>query len=140
MNELKLTDALRAFCPLHHWRMAYDAGSNRVASSHRCVFGKCTIRFTPSQGYFEADKTPGDRHFLARIETVACQHDRDHHLRIVGYAKESQGEKTEEWRTWKCSAEGCDFSTRQRLSEPERTAHLSPQRATVANQYAFAER
>lgn len=140
MNDLKLTGALRAFCPVHHWRMAYDAGSGKVASSHRCVFGKCTIRFTPSQGYFEAGKTFGEKSFLSRIDSVACRHDRDHHLCIVGYAKESLGEQTEEWRTWKCSTEGCDFSTRQRLSSIESAVHLQPQPKAAAKQHAYADR
>ena len=140
MNDLKLSGALRAFCPVHHWRMAYDAGSSKVAPSHRCVFGKCTIRFTPTQGYFEAGKTPGDSNFLARVESIACLHDRDHHLHIVGYAKESRGEQTEEWRTWKCSVEGCDFTTRQRLPSVGPAVHLQPQRKSTTKQYAFAER
>src|SRR5450432_1581219 len=135
MNDLKLSDALRPFCPAHHWRMAYDAGSSKVPSSHRCVFGKCTMRFTPSQGYFEGAKTPGDTNFLARIESIACQHDRDHYLCIVGYAKQSVGEQTEEWRTWKCSTEGCDFSARQRLSSIEPAVHLQRQPKSVAKQY-----
>ena len=140
MNDLKLSGALRAFCPVHHWRMAYDAGSSKVPSFHHCVFGVCTIRFTPSQGYFEAAKAPGDQNFLSGIDSVACQHDRDHHLCIVGYAKESLGEQTEEWRTWKCSTEGCDFSTRQRLSSIESAVHLQPQPKAAAKQYAYADR
>ena len=136
MNDLKLSGALRAFCPVHHWRMAYDAGSSKVAPAHRCVFGKCTIRFTPTQGYFEAGKASGDSKFLARIESIACRHNCDHHLHIVGYAKESQGEETEEWRSWKCSMEGCDFSTRQRLSSVAPAAHLQPQPESAAKQYA----
>lgn len=140
MNDLKLSGALRAFCPVHHWRMAYDAGSGKVAPSHRCVFGKCTIRFTPTQGYFETGKTPDHSNFLARIESIACLRDRDHHLHIVGYAKESQGEQTEEWRTWKCSMEGCDFATRQRLSSVEPAVHLQPQPKSSLKHYALAER
>jgi hypothetical protein len=140
MNDQKLSDAPRPFCPVHHWRMAYDAGSSKVPSSHRCVFGKCTIRFTSAQGYFEAGKTSGEKSFLSRIESIAGQHDRDHHLCIVGYAKESLGGQTEEWRTWKCSAEGCDFSTRQRLSSIEPAVHLQPQHRSTAKQYAYADR
>jgi|SRR5450755_3482215 hypothetical protein len=140
MNDLKLSGALRVFCPVHHWRMAYDAGSSKVAPSHRCVFGKCAIRFTPTQGYFEAGKTPVDSSFLSHIESIPCQHDRHHHLCIVGYAKESQGGHTEEWRTWKCSTEGCDFSTRQQLSNIEPTGHLQPQPRRAAKQYAYADR
>jgi hypothetical protein len=139
MNDLKLSGALIAFCPVHHWRMAYDAGSSKVAPAHRCVFGKCTIHFTPSHGYFELG-TRDEKNFLSHIESIGCQHNRDHHLHIVGYAKESQGEQTEEWRTWKCSVEGCDFSTRQRLSSVEAGAHLHPQRKSAAKQYAYADR
>jgi hypothetical protein len=140
MNDLKLSGALRAFCPVHHWRMAYDAGSSKVAPSHRCVFGKCTILFTPTQGYFEAGKTPGDSNFLARVESIACLHDRDHHPHIVGYAKESLAGQTEEWRTWKCSVQGCDFATRQRLSSAEPAIHLQPQPKIATKQYAYADR
>lgn len=140
MNNLNLRGALSAFCPIHHWRMAYDSGSSKVASSYRCAFGKCTARYSPSQGYFEVGKPPGETSFLSRIESIACQHDRDHHPCIVGYARESQGEQTAEWRTWNCAAEGCDFSTRQRLSNEEPAAHLSPQRSNTAEQFAFADR
>jgi len=139
MNDLKLSGALRAFCPVHHWRMAYDAGSSKVAPSHRCVFGKCTIHFTPSHGYFELG-TSGEKNFLSRIESIGCQHNRDHHLHIVGYAKESMGEQTEEWRTWKCSTEGCDFSTRQRLASVEPVGHVHPQRKSTPRQNAYADR
>lgn len=140
MNQEKLAGGLRAFCPVHHWRMAYDAGSGKVPSSHRCVFRKCTIRFTPSQGYFEAAMIPADRNFLTRIESIACPHDHHHHPCIVGYAKESLGEQTEEWRAWKCSAEGCDFSIRRRLSSAEPAVHLQPQLRGAEKQYAYSNR
>ncbi len=140
MNTLNLRDAVRPFCPVHHWRMAYDSGSTKVADSYRCAHAKCTVHFTPGEGYFEAENLSDAADFHSRIENISCTHDSEHHPCVVGYAKESHAEQTVEWRSWKCSAEGCDFSTRQRLDSVEPVGHPSHEHTSAARQYAFAER
>jgi hypothetical protein len=117
MSELKMRDGIKPFCPVHHWRMAFDAGS-RVSQSYRCSYEKCDVRFAPSQGYFEVGQQASVV-FPAALEAIPCERDPNHHPCIVGYAKDSHGNQTEEWRHWQCLAEGCAFSLRQKLLPSE---------------------
>jgi hypothetical protein len=116
MSDQNNSAALKPFCPVHHWRMAWDHGSSKTPAAFRCGVEKCNIRFSAAQGYFEAGKTSGDRAFLARVESVPCHLHREHHAAIVGYIKEAHGNQTDEWRQWQCFAEKCRFATKQKLS------------------------
>lgn len=140
MVELKMPDGIKPFCPVHHWRMAYDSGSSKVSLSFRCGYEACSVRYTPSDGYFKTGKAARDADFLLSVEAIPCKHDREHHPCVVGYAKESHGERTEEWRNWQCPAEKCDFSLRQQLSPAEPTGLLLKHRKRGQRQSAYAER
>jgi hypothetical protein len=116
MLALNLPKGIKPFCPVHHWRMAHDAGSSRVSPSYRCSYDGCTLRYTLEEGYFEAGSPASDRQLLSHVENITCKVDREHRPCIVSYAKESNGDQTEEWRQWQCFAEDCDFTVRQKLS------------------------
>jgi hypothetical protein len=133
-------DAIKPFCPVHHWRMACDPGSPKSGLSYRCNFDGCEVRYTPSQGYFESDKTIGDQAFLSRVEAVYCIHDRNHQPAIVGYTKDSNTQQTEEWRQWQCPEPGCKFSLRQRLSTADTLAAGFDHRTILQHHYAALSR
>ena len=123
MPELKTRDALKPFCPVHHWRMAYDSATgkawNRAETFYRCSFESCSTRFSLAAGYYDSNNPSGDRAFLSHLEIVACEKDREHHPCIVSYAKESVGSQTEEWRQWRCFSDNCSFCVTQKLSQAE---------------------
>lgn len=106
--------------------MAFDNGSAKSAASYRCSFEKCGVRFTAAAGYFDTFDKLGKQEFLAHIDAVACNNAPDHHVYILGYAKEAWGDHTEEWRQWHCSTEGCKFSLRQKLSVSQNSAQQQP--------------
>jgi hypothetical protein len=139
MPEMKARDPLKPFCPVHHWRMAHDSGSSKVRPSYRCSYESCPMRYAFATGYFEAGKRSGDRALLSFLEIVSCKHNADHHPCIVGYAKESDGGQTEEWRQWQCSVENCEFSLRQKLSRADaariEAIHFAPQSAAKGEQH-----
>jgi len=101
--------------------MAFESKDAKTGLSYCCNYSQCNIRFADSRGYFEGTKDFGHAALQERIEAISCKNNEQHYPCIVGYAKESDGSLTEEWRHWKCSVEGCDFSTRQKLSAPDRT-------------------
>jgi len=121
MSQEKIADNksgndIKPFCPIHHWRMAHDAGSTKVSSSYRCSYDGCTVRYTQAQGYFELNQPFGANDFVVQAEILCCTYNPQHYPAIVGYAKESIGNHTEESRHWQCLAANCDFSLRQKLS------------------------
>jgi hypothetical protein len=119
MSDTKFRDGIKPFCPVHHWRMALDPGTAKTSASYRCNYAQCNIHFADSRGYFEGTKDFGHAALQERIEAITCKNNEKHYACIVGYAKESNGSVTEEWRHWQCSAKHCDFSTRQKLSGQE---------------------
>jgi hypothetical protein len=114
-------NAIKPFCPIHHWRMAHDSGSNKVGPSYRCSFDGCAVRYTSAQGYFEPNKPAGAQDFIVNAEILCCTYNPQHYPAIVGYAKESIGTRTEESRNWQCLAATCNFSLRQKLSQAAST-------------------
>jgi hypothetical protein len=106
----------KPFCPIHHWRMAHDAGSTKVAPSYGCSYEGCTVRYTQAQGYFELNNPAAARNFVVNAEILCCTYDPQHYPAIVGYAKQSIGHQTEESRHWRCLAASCNFSLRQKIS------------------------
>jgi hypothetical protein len=114
-NEKKRND-IKPFCPIHHWRMAHDSGSTKVGPSYRCSYDGCTVRYTQAQGYFELNNPADAQSFVVHAEILCCTYDPKHYPAIVGYAKESIGDRTEESRHWQCLAANCNFSLRQKLS------------------------
>jgi hypothetical protein len=108
--------ALKPFCPVHHWRMAHDSGSTKVGPSYHCNYDGCTVRYTPAQGYFELNNLAGAQNFVVSAEILCCTYNPQHYPAIVGYAKESISNQTEESRHWQCLAADCNFSLRQKLS------------------------
>jgi hypothetical protein len=149
MPELRTRDALKPFCPVHHWRMAYDSATGKAWNSaetfYRCSFETCTMRFSLAAGYYDSTNPSGDRAFLAHLEAVTCQQNREHHPCIVSYAKESLGSHTEEWRQWRCFSDNCSFSVTQKLSQQESQCRqsagfASDSASTVLHQHAFARR
>jgi hypothetical protein len=123
-NGLKRSD-IKPFCPIHHWRMAHDSGSNKVGPSYHCNYDGCTVLYTETQGYFELSNPTDARNFVIDAEILCCTYDPQHHPAIVGYAKESVGNRTEEFRQWRCLAPACKFSLRQKLSLGK-SAHHRP--------------
>jgi hypothetical protein len=127
------TRDLKPFCPVHHWRMAHDAGSTKVGPSYRCSYGGCTVRYTPAQGYFELNDPAGAQNFVLQAEILCCTYNPEHHPAIVGYAKESIGHQTQESRHWQCVEANCNFSLRQQLSPaqsaPDASTNFVPKRA-----------
>ena len=123
MPEPKSRNALKPFCPVHHWRMAYDSTTGKAWNSaevfYRCSFETCTMRFSVAAGYYDSNDPSGGQVLLAHLETLACQKDRDHHPCIVSYAKESMGSQTEEWRQWRCFTDNCSFTVTQKLSQDQ---------------------
>jgi hypothetical protein len=107
---------IKPFCPIHHWRMAHDAGSTKVGPSYRCSYNGCTVRYTQAEGYFELNQPADAKDFVVNAEILCCTYNPQHFPAIVGYAKESIGNQTEESRHWQCLAANCDFSLRQTLS------------------------
>ena len=116
MSPDKMRSDIKPFCPIHHWRMAHDAGSTKVGPSYRCSYEGCTVRYTQAQGYFELNNPADDQNFVVNAEILCCTYDPKHYPAIVGYAKESVGNQTEETRHWQCLAANCNFSLRQKLS------------------------
>jgi hypothetical protein len=112
----KSRNDLKPFCPIHHWRMAHDAGSTRVGPSYRCSYDGCSVRYTSAQGYFELNNLAGAQKFVVNAEILCCTYNPEHYPAIVGYAKESIGQRTEESRHWQCLDANCNFSLRQKLS------------------------
>jgi hypothetical protein len=96
--------------------MAHDAGSTKVGPSHRCSYLGCTVRYTSAQGYFELNHPTGAQNFVLNAEILCCTYNPQHYPAIVGYAKESVGNQTEESRHWQCLDANCNFSLRQKLS------------------------
>lgn len=123
MPELKTRDAVKPFCPVHHWRMAYDSTTGKAWNSaevfYRCSFETCTMRFSLAAGYYDSNNPEADPVSLAHLETLTCHQNREHHPCIVSYAKESVGSQTEEWRQWRCFSDNCNFSFTQKLSQQE---------------------
>jgi hypothetical protein len=107
---------LKPFCPIHHWRMAHDAGSTKVGPSYRCSYDGCTARYTAVQGYFELNIPADAQNFVVNAEILCCTYNPQHHPAIVGYSKESVGNRTQESRHWQCLEANCNFSLRQKLS------------------------
>ena len=144
MFESKWREAVRPFCPIHHWRMAHDAGSAKVPDSFRCSFENCATRFSAVDGYFEAGRPTNDRELLARLEIVTCKLNHDHQPCITGYAKESIGGATEEWRQWQCFTAECDFFVRQKLSpvnhKPKISGLVNARAQRPQDEYLFANR
>ncbi len=149
MVELKVRSALKPFCPVHHWRMAYDSATGKDWNSsetfYRCSFETCTMRFSLAAGYYDSNNPSGDHAFLSQLETVACRNNREHHPCIVSYARESLGSQTEEWRQWRCFDDDCNFSFTQKLSQQEskriQSAGFAPKSLPAAqHQHAFARR
>jgi hypothetical protein len=135
-----MSDGIKPFCPVHHWRMALDAGSSKVAESYRCSYEKCGVRYTLLQGYFEVGQQASGVS-LADLEAIACERDPNHHPCIVGYAKDSHGNQTEEWRHWQCLTEKCAFSLRQKLSPSEALTLVSRGAKTTRQRHCeFLER
>jgi len=112
----KMRNDIKPFCPIHHWRMAHDAGSSKVGSSNRCSYDGCTVRYTRAQGYFNSHNPADAQEFVVNAEILCCTYDPKHYPAIVGYAKESIGNRTEESRHWQCLDANCNFSLRQKLS------------------------
>jgi hypothetical protein len=112
----KMRNDIKPFCPIHHWRMAHDSGSNKVGPSYRCSYNGCPVRYTQAQGYFELKNAADAQNFVVHAEILCCTYDPKHFPAIVGYAKESIGNRTEESRHWQCLAASCNFSLRQKLS------------------------
>ena len=129
----KTRNDLKPFCPVHHWRMAHDAGSTKVGPSYRCSYRGCTVRYTPAQGYFELNNPADAQNFVLQAEILCCTYNPEHHPAIVGYAKESIGHQTQESRHWQCVAADCNFSLRQKLSPaqsaPNASTNFVPKRA-----------
>ncbi|MDP9339528.1 MAG: hypothetical protein M3P45_11735 [Acidobacteriota bacterium] len=149
MPELKSRDALKPFCPVHHWRMAHDSSTGKAGNSaesfYRCSFESCTMRFSLAAGYHDSSHPAGDHASLSHLETVTCQKNREHHPCIVSYAKESQGSQTEEWRQWRCFSDNCSFSMTQKLSQEESRSLQSAGFAlksmpAAQHQHAFSRR
>lgn len=115
MSQEKTPNHLKPFCPTHHWRMAHDSGSTKVGPSYRCNFEGCTVRYTAAQGYFELNNPANAQDFGVRAELLCCTYNPQHNPAIIGYAKQSLGNQTEETRQWQCLAESCNFSVRQKL-------------------------
>jgi hypothetical protein len=116
IDDNRSRNDIKPFCPIHHWRMAHDAGSTKVSSSYRCSYDGCTVRYTQAQGYFELNKSTDAKDFVVQAEILCCTYNPQHYPAIVGYAKESVGNHTEESRHWQCLATNCNFSLRQKLS------------------------
>jgi hypothetical protein len=131
---------LKPFCPVHHWRMAWDNGSAKSTASFRCNFDKCNIHYSASQGYFELGKTSGDPDLVARAQIVACQRHGEHHPAIVGYIKEALGQRSDEWRQWQCLAQRCEFSTRQKLLAEKSEIPKSSRIHAANREHAFSNR
>jgi hypothetical protein len=112
----KMRNDIKPFCPIHHWRMAHDSGSSKVGPSYRCSYIGCAVRYTQAQGYFELQNAGDSQNFVVRAEILCCTYNPKHFPAIVGYAKESIGNRTEESRHWQCLAASCNFSLRQKLS------------------------
>ena len=128
MSTDKMRNDIKPFCPIHHWRMAHDAGSTKIGPSYRCSYDGCTVRYTRAQGYFELNKPAVDQNFVVNAEILCCTYDPQHYPAIVGYAKESVGNQTEESRHWQCLDANCNFSLRQKLS-PTQSAPNTPEHA-----------
>jgi hypothetical protein len=125
----KMRNDIKPFCPIHHWRMAHDAGSAKVGPSYRCSYDGCTVRFTRAQGYFELHNPADAQNLVVSAEILCCTYDPKHYPAIVGYAKESVGNRTEESRHWQCLDANCNFSLRQKLSPSSASNAFVPQRA-----------
>jgi hypothetical protein len=125
---------IKPFCPIHHWRMAHDSGSSKVGPSYRCSYNGCAVRYTQSQGYFELKNVADAQNFVVRAEILCCTYDPMHFPAIVGYAKESIGNRTEESRHWQCLTASCNFSLRQRLSATLSAPDASTKFVTNDNQ------
>jgi hypothetical protein len=126
MSADKMRSDIKPFCPIHHWRMAHDAGSTKVGPSYRCSYEGCTVRYTQAQGYFELNNPANAQNFVVNAEILCCTYDPKHYPAIVGYAKESIGNQTEESRHWQCLAANCNFSLRQKLSPASASNTLIP--------------
>jgi hypothetical protein len=112
----KARNDIRPFCPVHHWRMAHDSGSTKIGPSYRCSYGGCGVRYTAAQGYLEQNNPAGVQNFVVDAEILCCTYNPKHFPAIVGYAKQSVANQTEESRHWQCLDKGCSFSLRQKLS------------------------
>jgi hypothetical protein len=125
---------IKPFCPIHHWRMAHDSGSSKVGPSYRCSYNGCAVRYTQAQGYFELKNAANAQNFVVHAEILCCTYDPKHFPAIVGYAKESIGNRTEESRHWQCLAASCNFSLRQKLSATLSAPDASTKFVTKDNQ------
>ncbi len=121
MSPQKTRTDIKPFCPIHHWRMAHDAGSTKIGPSYHCNYDGCMVLYTQAQGYLRLNKTTEAEDFVVSAEILCCTYNPEHHPAVVGYAKESVGNHTEESRHWQCLSADCNFSLRQKLS-PTRSA------------------
>jgi hypothetical protein len=124
--------------------MAHDAGGGKVPAFFRCSFENCAMHFSAADGYFESGRPAGDRDLLNRLEILTCKLNHDHHPCITGYAMESIGGATEEWRQWQCFTKECDFSLRQKLSpasnKPKLSGLVNARAQRPQHEYLFANR
>jgi hypothetical protein len=128
---------IKPFCPIHHWRMAHDAGSTKIGPSYRCSYEGCTVRYTRAQGYFELKNTEDAQNFVVNAEILCCTYNPQHYPAIVGYAKESIGHQTQESRHWQCLDANCDFSLRQKLSPAQSAPNVLEDAQTVEHDHAL---
>jgi hypothetical protein len=145
MSALEQLAEIKPFCPVHHWRMAVDSAGPQGVPIYRCNYEQCQVRYHAEEGYFESGRPAGNRNFLSQIESISCKRSRDHHPRIVSYAKDSSGGHSEEWRQWQCHAYGCDFSHRQLLttqpfSKPRKETRTSERTLTPWSNFTLSKR
>ena len=108
-----LSKKLKAVCPRDNHTMSYENnglrwknaadGEAQSLSSYHCDFEGCSVRYTPTDGYFSVVETPDLPYFVEEPGANILQCPR-HGTWLYESADEGDGKFA-----WRCGVEGCDY-------------------------------
>jgi hypothetical protein len=109
----KLSQSLRPLCPRDSRPMHYDAtglawrqdGELYVTPSYICEYDGCSVRYTPSDGYFTAIMMPDLPQAVEEpgVNLLKCP---QHNAWLYRAVAENIGDRL----IWRCAVEDCDYT------------------------------
>jgi len=86
------------------WKEEFDT-ETQTLSSYRCDYMSCTVRYTPSEGYFTVVDTPNIPHFIEEpgVNLHTCP-------RHGTWLYQTRQEADTRELVWRCGIENCDYA------------------------------